>query len=70
METPIDIYRRVAAEQPVCDDAWFAAVLAKARTGDDEARSPCGADVAFAPGAALLANTCGIRVCRHAEKIR
>ncbi|HZT78817.1 MAG TPA: hypothetical protein VFA26_01235 [Gemmataceae bacterium] len=38
METPIETYCRIVAEQPVCEDTWFAEAWPRASAGDDAAR--------------------------------
>jgi DNA-directed RNA polymerase specialized sigma subunit len=37
METPLEIYRRVVAEQPACDAPFFSAALSRYRAGDEQA---------------------------------
>src|SRR5207247_1326247 len=37
METALESYRRIIAEQPTCDDRFFAQALARYRAGDESA---------------------------------
>jgi DNA-directed RNA polymerase sigma subunit (sigma70/sigma32) len=49
METPLETYRRIVAEQPVCEANWFADALGQYRAGDEAAaRNISGSCLRFA----------------------
>jgi DNA-directed RNA polymerase sigma subunit (sigma70/sigma32) len=49
METPLETYRRVVAEQPTCDPPFFVEALSRYRSGDGSAaRSISGSCLRFA----------------------